>query len=284
MAEAIEVLDETVETSGMHGNWFTPYAAVLGSRMRSQQAYPLSFAADMLSSLLVGVVEFAEVWVIYHNVRVLGGLDMNAMLLLFGLSNLAFAVAQIVVGHTDTLPTYIRMGTLDAFHLRPQPLLLQLITSDISLRRLARAGVAAAVLGAGLLYNDIAWTGVKFALLITSLAAGTAIFAGVFVCAAGLQFFLIDGAELTNSFTYGGSFAAQQPTSVFGHPMKLLFGFAVPVAFVAYLPTIELLGLPGPPWLPSGLAWATPVAALWIWIIALLCWRQGVRHYQGGGG
>ncbi|MFF0493657.1 ABC transporter permease [Nocardia sp. NPDC004068] len=272
------------ETAATHGHWFSPYAAVLSSRMRSQQAYPLSFAADMLSSLLVGVVEFAEVWVIYHNVRVLGGLDMDAMLLLFGLSNLAFAVAQIAVGHTDTLPAYIRTGTLDAFHLRPQPLLLQLVTSDISLRRLARAGVAAAVLTVGLTTNEIVWTSATFALLVLSLVSGIAIFAGLFVCAAGLQFFLIDGAELTNSFTYGGSFAAQQPTSVFGHPLTLVFGFAVPVAFVAYLPTIALLGLPGPAWLPTSLAWATPVAALWIWALALTCWRMGIRHYQGGGG
>ncbi|WP_019928879.1 ABC transporter permease [Nocardia sp. BMG111209] len=267
-----------------YGNWFTPYGAVLRSRMRSQRAYPLSFAADMLSSLLVGAVEFAEVWVIYHNVRILGGLDMKGMLLLFGLSNLSFAIAQIAVGHTDTLPTYIRLGTLDAFHLRPQPLLLQLITSDISLRRLTRAAVAAAVLSAGLAENDIHWTVSKFALLAVSLPAGVASFAGLFVAAAGLQFFLIDGAELTNSFTYGGSFAAQQPTSVFGLPLAILFGFAVPVAFIAYLPTIAVLGLRGPDWLPAGLAWASPGAALWIWAFALTFWQLGVRHYQGGGG
>nr|WP_083905764.1 ABC-2 family transporter protein [Nocardia transvalensis] len=252
--------------------------------MRSQRAYPLSFAADLLSSLLIGLVEFAEVWVIYHNVRVLGGLDLHAMLLLFGLSNLTFAIAQIAVGHTDTLPTYIRMGTLDAFHLRPQPLLLQLITSDVSLRRIARAGVAGTVLGVGLVVNDIAWTTRSFALLLLALVTGVAIFTGMFVCAAGLQFFLIDGAELTNSFTYGGSFASQQPASVFAGPLTLVFGFAVPVAFVAYLPTIALLGLPGPAWLPATLAWATPVAALWVWVLALTCWQLGVRHYQGGGG
>ncbi|WP_342213555.1 ABC transporter permease [Nocardia wallacei] len=267
-----------------HGNCCTPYIAVLRSRMRSQRAYPLSFGADLLSSLLIGMVEFAEVWVIYHNVHVLGGLNMNAMLLLFGLSNLTFALAQLAVGHTDTLPTYIRMGTLDAFHLRPQPLLLQLITSDVSLRRLARATVAGAVFGTGLVVNDIAWTARTFTLLGISLLAGVAIFAGLFVCAAGLQFFLIDGSELTNSFTYGGSFASQQPASVFSRPLTLVFGFAVPVAFVAYLPTIALLGLPGPAWLPAALAWATPVAALWIWVLALMCWRTGVRHYQGGGG
>lgn len=275
---------ELLDAAPKSGTWFTPYSAVLRSRMRSQRAYPLSFAADMLSSLLVGAVEFAEVWVIYHNVRVLGGLDLHAMLLLFGLSNLTFSLAQILVGHTDTLPTYIREGTLDAFHLRPQPLLLQLITSDISLRRLARAGVAAVVLGIGVTTDHIHWTAATFALATLALLMGTAIFAGLFVCAAGLQFFLIDGSELTNSFTYGGAFAAQQPTSVFGHPLTLLFGFTVPVSFVAYLPTIALLGLPGPVWLPAWLAWASPAAAVWVWGIALLCWRSGVRHYQGGGG
>jgi ABC-2 type transport system permease protein len=275
---------ELLGTTRTSGTWFTPHSAVLRSRMRSQQAYPLSFAADMLSSLLVGAVEFAEVWVIYHNVRVLGGLDLHAMLLLFGMSNLAFAIAQIAFGHTDTLPAYIRAGTLDAFHLRPQPLLLQLITSDISLRRVARAGVAATVLCMGLEINDIDWTVTTSALLALSLTTGIALFAGLFVCAAGLQFFLVDGSELTNSFTYGGAFAAQQPSSAFGAPMKLLFGFGVPVSFVAYLPTIALLRLPGPAWLPSWLAWASPVAAAWVWGLALLCWRQGVRHYQGGGG
>lgn len=252
--------------------------------MRSQRSYPLSFAADVASSLLIGVTEFAEMWLIYHNVPSLGGLDSTSMLLLFGLSNLSFELAQVGAGHTDTLPTYIRMGTLDAFHLRPQPLLLQLITSDISLRRLSRATVAGVVLTVGLTINPIDWGPATIALLVISLLSGTAIFAGLFVCAAGLQFYLIDGSELTNSFTYGGSFAAQQPSSVFDGPMRVVFGLAVPVSFAGYLPTIELLNLPGPPWLPAPLAWFGPVAALWVWVLALISWRVGVRHYQGGGG
>ena len=267
-----------------YGGPLRPYLAVLSSRMRSQQAYPLSFAADLLSSLLIGLVEFAEVWVIYDNVPVLGGVNLRGMLLLFGLSSLSFAVAQIMVGHTDTLPTYIRMGTLDAFHLRPQPLLLQLITSDISLRRLARAAVAFTVLIIGLWANPIAWRPATVTLLLVSIGSGIAIFTGLFVAAAGLQFFLVDGSELTNSFTYGGNFASQQPTSVFGAPLKVLFGFAVPMAFVAYLPTIALLDRPGTAWLPPYLAWFSPLAALWVWGLALCCWSVGVRHYQGGGG
>ncbi|MEU4414628.1 ABC-2 family transporter protein [Nocardia salmonicida] len=266
------------------GTWFTPYLAVLRSRVKAQQVYRLSFATEVFSAFLIGLVEFGEVWVIFHNVGTLGGLDVDAALLLFGLSNTSFALAQVAVGHLDSLPSMIRMGTLDAYHLRPQPLLLQLVTSDISLRRLARAAVAVIVLGIGLWRNDIDWGIAPVTLIVITLLSGIALFCGLFVCAAGLQFFLIDGAELTNSFTYGGSFAAMQPASVFPTPLKLLFGFAIPVAFTAYVPTIALLGLPGPPLLPAWSAWLTPLAAAWVWLLASAAWRIGTRHYQGGGG
>ncbi|MFC6013130.1 ABC transporter permease [Nocardia lasii] len=266
------------------GTWFTPYRAVLRSRVKAQRVYRLSFTTEVFSAFLIGLVEFAEVWVIFHNVGVLGGLDVDAALLLFGLSNTAFALAQVVVGHLDSLPSMIRLGTLDAYHLRPQPLLAQLITSDISLRRLARAAVAVIVLAIGLVRNDIDWGIAPVTLIVITLMSGIALFCGLFVCAAGLQFFLIDGAELTNSFTYGGSFAAMQPASVFPTPLKLLFGFAIPVAFTAYVPTIALLGLPGPPLLPAWSAWLTPLAAAWVWLLASAAWRVGTRHYQGGGG
>ena len=266
------------------GGWTGPYRAVIASRIRAQRAYPMSFALDFFGSLLVGLTEFGEVYVIFHNVQVLGGLDFHAILLLFGLSNLSWSIADLVVGHVDTLPTYVRAGTVDAFFLRPQPVLAQLMTSEISLRRLARMSVALVALGFGIAWNDIAWGPDVVALMLVAVLFGTAIFAGLFVCAAGLQFFLINGAELTNTFTYGGSYAATQPASIFPGPLKLVFGYLVPVAFTAYLPTLAILGLPGPPGLPAWLAWCTPFAAAWTWGAALLVWHWGSRHYQGGGG
>jgi ABC-2 type transport system permease protein len=266
------------------GDRFAPYAAVLRSRIRAQRTYRLSFASDMAGATLVGLAEFAEVWVIFHQAKVLGGLDLDAALLLFGLSNLAFALAQLVFGHLDKLPNLIRLGQLDIYHLRPQPVLLQLITSDFSLRRLARATVALVVLTVGLVRNEVDWSVGSVALIALTVVSGTVLFGGLFVVAAGCQFFLIDGAEMTNSFTYGGSFAATQPASIFPTPLKLLFCVAIPVAFTAYLPTLALLDLPGPAGMPSWLAWCAPLAAAWVWVLAWVMWRIGTKHYQSGGG
>ncbi|HET8599150.1 MAG TPA: ABC-2 family transporter protein [Segeticoccus sp.] len=262
----------------------TAYRAVLASRVRAQRSYRTSFAIDVASSFLVGLVELAEVWIIYHNVHALGGLDFHAILLVFGLADLAFSLADLAVGHCDTLPTYVRAGTLDVFYLRPQPLLAQLVTSDISLKRIARAVVGAAALAIALVVNDIHWSVSTVALLVLGFVSGAVIYAGLFVCAAGMQFFLINGAELTNSFVYGGRYAATQPASVWPGPLKLVFGFLFPVAFTAYLPALAVLGLPGPALLPAWLAWCTPLAAVWVCLMAAGLWRLGTRHYQGGGG
>lgn len=262
----------------------TAYRAVIRSRMDSQRSYRASFRIDLTSSLLVGVVELAEVWVLFHNVTRLGGLEFAQMLLVFGIADFCFSMADLSFGHCDNLPTYVRRGNLDVFYLRPQPLLMQLITSDISLRRLARGSVGVVAMVAGLALNDIVWNVSAVGLLVVSILSGYAIFAAQFVSAGGLQFFVIDGAEMTNAYVYGGRYAATQPASVWNRPLKVAFGFFFPMAFTAYLPTITLLGLPGPEWLPDGLGWYAPLAAVWSWLFAMWAWRIGVRHYQGGGG
>jgi ABC-2 type transport system permease protein len=267
--------------------WRTDLAAcraVLGSRVHAQRSYRASFSVDLLGSLLVGLVELAEIWVLYRTVDTIGGLDLTQVLLVFGLADLCFSLADLSFGHCDRMPSYVRAGALDVFYLRPQPLLLQLVTSDISLRRLARAAVGAATLVVGLTLADISWSPGVVLLLGLALVSGYVMFAASFICAAGIQFFVINGAELTNAYVYGGRYAASQPASVWGKPLTVAFGFFFPMAFTAYLPVVTLLGLAGSEWLPAWLGWCAPLAAAWSVVFAAFCWRAGVRHYQGGGG
>ncbi len=261
-----------------------PYRAVLASRVRSQRSHRTSFALDLFASLLIGVIELAEIGVLYLNVDAIGGLGFAQVLLVFGLADVSFSLADLVFGHCDNLPTYIRAGMLDVFYLRPQPLLAQLVTSEISLRRLARASVGATALVLGLVVNDISWGASAVALLALALVSGTAMFSALFVTAAGLQFFVVDGAEMTNAFVYGGRYAASQPASVWPRSLLVVFGFVFPMAFTGYLPVVTLLDLPGIEGVPTWAGWCAPLAALWSVALAAACWRWGVRHYQGAGG
>lgn len=260
------------------------YQVLLGSRLRSQTAYRTGFVLDLVGQLGLALLEFSEIYVLFHNIDVLGGLDVGAALLVFALANVSWSVADTLVGHMDRLPVFIRAGTLDAMLVRPLPALGQLLTSDLSLRRLSRTAMALVVLAVALPLAVDDWTLAKAVLLVVAPVAGAAIFAALFVSAAGAQFWLIDGAELTNAFTYGSSYVASYPASVLHLLVRTFFSFVVPASFVAYLPALVLTGEQGPPWLPAWLGWCTPVMAVAAWTVALLWWRTGLRHYTGGGG
>ena len=262
---------------------FTAYRALLASRVRAQLAYRTSFAADVLANVGVGVSEFATVYVVFSRVDSLGGLDVWQACLVFALANLAFALADLLVGHVDDLPRHLREGTLDAFLLRPLPLLAQLATAEVSLRRLGRALVALVVLAVALPRAGVGASPASAALLASSVAGGTALFAALFVAAAGLQFWLLEGREAANAFTYGGANAAQNPSSLYPAGLRYAFTYLVPTAFVAYLPVLAMTGEPGPAGLPSWLGACTPAAAALTWAGALLLWRGGVRRYTGAG-
>jgi len=260
------------------------YATVVRSRVRSQLSYRSSFVVNLLNAFFLGLLEFSEIYILLANAPTLGGLTFVQAALVFALANLGFSLADLVFGQVDQIPTYIREGTLEAFLVRPLPLLAQLVTADFQLRRAGRAVFALLLLVIVLFRLQLPATPALVYLLVITPLAGMAIYSALFVLAGGLQFFLVDGAELTNSFVYGSAYAGQVPGSVLLVPIRVLFTFVVPATVASYLPSLLLLRLPGPSWAPSWLGWLAPVFAVWIWLLALLGWRTGLRGYTGAGG
>ncbi|WP_431936230.1 ABC transporter permease [Micromonospora sp. RP3T] len=260
-----------------------PYRVLLGSRMRAQTAYRRSFAVELVASVGATLIALAEIYVIFSNVDAIGGIDFPAAVLLFALTHMSFSLADMVVGHLGNLPMYVRNGTLDAYLLRPLPVLAQLITSDISLRRLGRTALAVVILVVVIPPNQVAWSAGKVVLMVLTVMSGTVIFAGLFVIGGAIQFWLVEGTEFAAAVTYGGNYAAQYPASIYSSEVRILFTFVVPAAFVSYLPVVVLLDLPSPAGFPSWLGWFTPAAAAAVWGLALTAWRTGLRHYAGTG-
>ena len=253
----------------------TSYRVLLASRVHSQLAYRSSFWLTVLTSVTVGVVEFAEIYAILHNVPTLGGLNLAEAALVFALANIGFSLADLVFGQLDALPTYLRMGRLEALMVRPMPIMLQLVAADFQLRRLGRVAVGVLILLLALAGLDLDYSPKIIYLLLVTPIVGGAIYGALFALAGGIQFFVIEGSEITNSFVYGGGYAGQVPGSVHLLPVRVLFTFVVPATLTAYLPALLILGLPGPALLPAWLGWLAPLFAGWIWLLAWLVWRAG---------
>jgi ABC-2 type transport system permease protein len=260
------------------------YRTLIGSRIRSQTAYRTSFWLTVATSVGVGLIEFIEIYVILTNVPLFGGLTFAQAALVFALANLGFSLADMVFGQFDSMPSHLRLGRLEVMLVRPLPLIVQFVTADFQLRRLGRVAVGLVIMVIALRFLDLPLTATSLYLLIVTPFVGGAIYGALFVLAGGVQFFVIDGAEFTSAFVYGGSYAGQLPGSVLLEPVRILFTFVIPATATAYLPALIILGLPGPAFLPAWLGWLAPLFAAWAWVLALLAWRAGIRRFTGAGG
>jgi ABC-2 type transport system permease protein len=267
------------EASGSH----RLYARIVGSRVRSQLAYPASFALDVAAQFVGQAIELVVILVVFTQVSTLGGFSVGEVLLIFGLAATAFGLADLCVGQIDQLPDYIRTGELDVVLLRPLGTLPQLLSADVSLKRLGRVATGLAVLAWSLATVGIDWTPARVLLAAVAPLAGAVILSAIWVAASAVSFWLVDGREVANSVTYGSNFSTSYPITIYGPWLRRALCYAVPAAFVAYFPALALLGRPDPLGLPAFLQWSSPLVAALAVAVAGRIWGIGVRHYQGTG-
>lgn len=259
------------------------YRSLAGAAVRSQLAYPVSFWLQCVGQAVAQSTDLLAILVLFGHVSAMGGFDVREVLVVYGLAGVCFGLADMAVGQLDTLPTYIRTGRLDALLLRPLSALWQVCVSEIAIRRLGRIVTALLVLGYALSAVDIQWTPWRAALVVLTPVTGTVILCSIWIVACSVCFWAIEGRELANTVTYGSSMFTSYPLGVFSSWLRRLMGFAVPGAFVAYFPTLALLGKPDPLGLPAFLQWSAPVVALLAAAVATTVWRLALRHYRGTG-
>ena len=196
----------------------------------------------------------------------------------------------MVVGHVDRLPTYIRAGHARRLLLRPLPVLAQLITSDLSLRRLGAAvasALVALVVGADAATTSRGRRPRSLLIVLTRRQRHRHLRGAVRRAPAACSSSSSTAPELTNAFTYGGSYAASQPSRR-SSPTRcsILFGLRRPDR-LHRVPAGAGDPRPARATAAARLAGLVHAArrAAGVWRRRrCCCGGSGTRHYQGAGG
>lgn len=256
---------------------------LVGARIRADWQYRTSFFLFLASQTVIASMDLAVVAVIFHRVDTVAGWSGMEVALLFGISGVAFGLADLLISQVELASNHIKAGTFDLFLLRPVPTLLHLSASEFALRRLGRTLQPLVVLIVALVAAPIHWRVETVALIPVSIVCGALIFGSVWVITSSISFWTVESQEVANAFTYGGSLATSYPVDILGSWLRRVLTFLIPLAFVAYLPASRLLGRDEPLGLPSVIAWVGPVVALASVFVAQLVWRLAVRHHRSTG-
>jgi ABC-2 type transport system permease protein len=259
------------------------YGLISAMWIRSTMAYRASFALTTVTNFAVTGLDFVTILLMFSRVGSLGGWPLPEVALLYGMSSVAFGIADLAVGSMERLGQRVRDGTLDTLLVRPAPVLAQVAADRFALRRLGRITQGALVLGYALTAVDIDWTVAKALLLPVAVVSGAGIFCAVFVAGAAFQFAAQDASEVQNAFTYGGTTLLQYPPTVFGRELVRGVMFVLPLAFVNWVPAAYLLGRPLPLELPGWVAAGSPLVAGVSLALSGLAWRAGIRSYRSTG-
>ena len=260
------------------------YRMIAAMWIRSTMAYRASFVMTTIGNFVATGLDFLAITLMFSQIDRLGGYSLPEVAFLYGLSAVAFGIADLVVGSMDRLGRRVRDGTLDTLLVRPAPVLAQVAADRFALRRLGRITQGLLVLGYALTALDgVHWTVLKVLLMPVMVVSGGAIFCAVFVGGAAFQFVARDASEVQNAFTYGGTTLLQYPPGLFAQDLVRGVTFVLPLAFVNWLPALYVLGRPYPLDLPQWVAFLPPLVAAGCCALAGLAWRAGLRSYRSTG-
>ncbi len=115
-----------------------------------------------------------------------------------------------------------------------------------------------------------------------AIAGGVCTFVGVFVLQATLAFWTVESLEIVNAISYGGVETTQYPFSIYPRGFRAFFTYVIPLAFVAYTPSLAILERPQLS-VDAWLAWASPLVGVVFLLVALRLGQVGARHYRSTG-
>ncbi|MFN8511227.1 MAG: ABC-2 family transporter protein [Thermomicrobiales bacterium] len=259
------------------------YLWLVGAQMRAQLQYRASFALQICATFVSLFAEFVAILILFHTFQDLGGWRVGEIALLYGLVSIALGLVDMFASGFERVSTLVKAGEFDRLLTRPVSPFLQVLASDVQMRRLGRIAQGIVTIVLATRWVGIDWTPVSLGVAVAGVLSSSVVFLTVWVISAASCFWTVEQSEIQNVFTYGGAELASYPIHIYGRAVQSVFLYVVPLALTSYYPALVILGKPDPLGLPRVLGLLAPVTATTFFIVGLGCWRLGLRHYQGTG-
>ncbi|MCA9989087.1 MAG: ABC-2 family transporter protein [Anaerolineales bacterium] len=261
------------------------YVRLLGVQLRSQMQYRTSFLMGIAATALVTIFEFGSLALAMQQFAMIDGWSIAEIAFLYGQVEFAFGWMDLLFEGFDPgrFGRRIRLGLLDQLMLRPVGLTWQILGSDLSLRRLGRIVIGAAIFIFAVQQLTISWTLAKIVFVPLVILGMICYFGGLFIIGATITFWTVDSIELMNVLTYGGTQAVSYPMTIYPNWLRRFFTYVVPAIFLNYYPALWILDKPDPFRMPAFAHYVAPLVGAGLLGASLLVWRLGLRQYQSSG-
>ncbi len=259
-------------------------ASLTAASLRGQLQYRTNFVVLVAMGLVYQGTGFVFIWVILSRFQALAGWTLGEIAFLYGLRLLVHGLSLLTFGAVNNIDQEVRHGEFDRYLVRPLPALVQVVTSKVQANFIGDLLGGAILFGTAQSLARIDWSPAALGYLVLVLVGGVLAESGIKLLLAAFSFrmlstgsllYLVDGI-LFNQF-------GNYPLKIYDAAVRLFLTFAVPVAFVAYLPATVLLKRTDELSISPWFAYLAPAFGVLWFTLAYLVWQHELGQYQSAG-
>lgn len=258
--------------------YFKIYCKILAQDLKSKMSYRADFIISTIGMIFTNIAGFISFWILFRSFPEINGWGYHEILFLYGFSLVSLTPVQCFFDNNWSLRIYVYSGDFIKYCFRPINLFFYYQSEVFDIK-----GLGQLAFGMGTLIYS--WS--KLGLPVTLLAlVKTAVF---LITASLIMIALINASAatcfwLTNSF-YVMDLAhklkdyARYPITIFSPVFRFIFTFIIPIAFIAYYPSLVILR---PDEIPI-LSWLSPLFGCLFFYLSYKFWMLGAMKYSGTG-
>ncbi len=256
------------------------YFEIYSIMLRNSLIREMSFKANFLLWMIVEILWFCGqilfFSIIFGQVNRIGDWSKWEVVLLVGTHQIIAQLFQaFFFVNVANVPELVRTGKLDSLLVLPLDSQFAVSTKQFGLDSVINAVIGAAVVLLALTRLQITPSVGAVLLYLIALGFGVAVHYSIMLSLAAVSFWIVRAQGLVYGY-FNFLNIARYPDVIFPKLFRFVFGWIIPVVFVANIPArllIKSLGQPG--WLMYHLIVAGTIAAM----ISRFFWRFALRHY-----
>jgi ABC-2 type transport system permease protein len=260
------------------GFYLRIYGKILAQDLKSKMSYRADFIISTIGMIFTNISGFVSFWILFKNFSSINGWSYYEMLFLYGFSLVSITPVQCLFDNNWSLRIYVYSGDFIKYCFRPINLFFYFQSEVFDIK-----GLGQLAFGIG----TIVYSWSRIGLAVTPLAIIKLV---VFLITASLIMIALQNAAAATCFWIQNSFYvldlafkfkdyARYPITIFSPVFRFIFTFVIPIAFIAYYPSLVILR---PDAVPI-LSWLSPVIGVVFFYISYKIWMYGAMKYSGTG-
>lgn len=254
------------------------YRKILAQDLKSKMSYRADFVISTIGMIFTNIAGFISFYILFQNFPSINGWGYYEILFLYGFSLISLTPVQCFFDNNWNLRFQVYSGDFIKYCFRPINLFFYFQSEVFDVK-----GLGQFFFGVGTLIY--AWA--KLGLACTPLMILKTV---IFLLTASLVMIAVQNTAAATCFWIMNSFYvldltmkfrdyARYPITIFGPICRFVFTFIMPIAFIAYYPSLVILR---PDEVPL-LSWLSPVFGCIFFYLSYRFWMLGASKFNGTG-